>query len=335
MPFSKQQIPVNPDPPEPDDSSTLRPLNAVSSEFDRSIIGIPAEDDEFTRGLIFSFDPSTGLPSVSSTSQESEHEVEGSPYEPSRSSNNTSSLNILTPMFTPQSVSEASSGLHPRSAPSQSGGSSDGGSSVHDANDIQSLSVSLQVTAGTSEAACSPNLNPTLTNLPVACVQPPSTMSPVVHPSSSEYFDIVEDVNDPRMVIDIDPNDIEFLAEIIRRGGPSRPGYSAQALDLMDLTDAQISQTTTSPQPHLAEGSKQRETHESIGRRTRVVSNRNERVSQPNHHPRGRRASNKDETENVKLMRQIGVCLPCLVNHEHVSVSYKYHCSRAALILEV
>lgn len=332
MSSSKQQTPVNPDPPNPADSSTLRPLNAVSADFDRSILGIPAEDDEFTRGLIFSFDPSTGLPSVSSTSQESEDPLAGSPYEPSRSSNNTSSLNILTPIFTPQSVSDASSGLHPRSAPSQSVGSSDGGSSVHEADELQSLSVPLKVTAGTSEAACSPKPIQTLTYLPMAGVQPSSTVSPVVHPSSSEHFSIPEDVNDPRMVIDIGPNDIKFLAEIIRRESPSRPGYPAQALDLMDLTDDQISQTTTSPQPGLAKGSKHGETHESIWKHTRA---RKERVSQPKHHPKGRRASDKDATENVKLMRQIGVCLPCLVNHEHVSISYKYHCSRAALILEV
>lgn len=324
MPFSKQQTPVNQDPPNPADSSALRPLNAVSSDFDRSILGIPAEHDEFTRGLIFSFDPSTGLPSVSSTSQESEDPVEGSPYEPSRSSNNTSSLNISTPIFTPQSVSEASSGLHPRSALSHSIGSSNGGSSVDEAEDIQSLSVSLQVTAGPSEAACSPNHNQTLTTLPVACVPPPSTMSPVVHQSSSEDFGIVEDGNDPRMVIDIGPNDIKFLAEIIRWEGPSRPGYPAQALDPMDLVDDQISPPSTSPESEPAEGSKQGKIHESIGKHATAASNRKERVSQPKHHPKGRRASNKDENEHTKLMRHIGVCLPCLVNHEHVSVPYMY-----------
>ena len=316
MPFSKQQTPVNPDPPNPADFQTLRPLNAVSSDFDRSILGIPAEDDEFTRGLIFSFDPSTGLPSVSSTSQESEDPVEGSRYEPSRSSNNTSSLNVFTPIFTPQSVSDASSGLHPRSAPSQSGGSSDCGSSVHEADDIQSLSVSIKVTAGTSEAACSPKPIQTLTHLPMAGVQPPSTMSPVVHPSSAEHFVIPEDVSDPRMVIDIGPNDIRYLAQIIRREDPSRPGYLAQALDPMDLMDDQIS-----PQPESAEGSKQGEIHETIRKHTKAVSKRKKRVTQPKHHPKGRRPSDKDANENVKLMRQIGVCLPCLVNHEHVSVS--------------
>lgn len=307
MPF-----PANPDLVNPADSSTLRQLYTVSSDFDRSILGIPAEDDEFTRGLIFSFDPSTGLPSVPSTSQESADLVEDPPYEPSRSSNNTGSLKI----FTPQSVSDAQGGLHPRSVSSRSVGSSDAGSSVHEADSSQDLPISAQISAGTNEIATSPNLIQTPTYLPMVGTHTPSTMPPADDLSYSEHCGPWEDINDPREVIDIGPNDIKYLAEILRREDPSRLGDPAQALDPMDLMDDETRQSTTSLQSELARGlnSNHGEIHKSIGTHTRAVSNGKERVSQLRHNTKSRRA-----IEKVKLMRQIGACLPCLVNHEQVS----------------
>lgn len=323
MPYSKQQTP---DPLDHADSSIPRPVDAVASDFNRSILGIPAEDDEFTRGLIFSFDPSTGLPSVPSTSQESEDPDEN--YEYSQPSNNTSSVRI----FTPQSVSDASSGLNPRSAPAQSVASSDGGSSVNEADNLQSLSVSLKVAARASEAASSTKLTQTPTYLPMTGVQSTLTKSLEVDSSSSDHSGNPEKMNDPRVIIDIGPNDIEYLANILRQEDPSRLGIPAQALDPMDLVDDSIGQSTTSPQPELAQSSEYAGLHESVGIHTGAGSKGKGRISQPGHK---RRASSKDNKEHLKLMRQIGSCLPCLVNHESVSVSDKYPYSRAALTLEV
>lgn len=304
MPYSGHQTPAKKDPPNPADLSFSRPAGPASSDFDRSILGIPAEDDAFSRALISSFDSSTRLPSVPSKSQESEDPSGHPAYGLSHPSNNTSSVRILTP----QSTSDASSSLHPRSAPAQSVGSSDGGYSVNGAEELQSLSISLKVATGASEAASSTELTQVQTYLPMTGGQLTSTNSLAVHPSVSEHSGNLDRMNDPRVIIDIGPNDIEYLTNIMRQEDPGRLGIPAQALDPMDLVDDSISQSTTLPR---------------------------ERVSRPSHNLRARRPSSKDEREKMKLMRQIGVCLPCLVNHEHVSVSEKYPQSRAALTLEV
>ena len=318
MSYSKQQTLASP--LDPADSSVSGPVDAAPSDFDRSILGIPAEDDEFSRGLIFSFDPSTGLPSVPSTSEESEDPDGNHTYELSHPSNNTSSVKI----FTPQSVSDASSGLHPRSASAQSVGSSDGGSSVNEADELQSLPISLKVAVGASEAASSTKVTQTPTYLPMIGVQSTSTKSLAVTSSSSDHSGKLESMNDPRVIINIGPNDIEYLEKILRQEDPSRLGIPAQALDPMDLVDDSIGPSTTSLQRELANGSKYGKIHTSAGSHTGAGSKGKGRVSQASHKLKCRRPSDQYDKEHLKLMRQIGVCLPCLVNHEHVSISDKY-----------
>lgn len=324
MPFTaaSQQTPINPYLPNTNDHITFRPIDRMSLSFDRSIIGIPAEDDDFTRGLTFFFDPSTGQPSVHSTSEESEDLGETPPYEPSLSSNTTSSHKVLTP----PSVLDASAGLHPRIVSSRSGGSSDGGSSDRGPHRQQSPSVSARVSAGTSQAASSPILvqTPTYTEgSPTATPMSPTVDSPIPEP-----FGPHQDLSDPRAIIDIDRNDVRCLEEIMSLEGQSRPGNSARLSDEMDLGDAETNQSLV---PFHSEDLQDSETSDGevrkkIGISPKGLAIRTSSAPRSRSNPTGLPESTKNgvkkakSSETTKLMRQLGVCLPCLVNHEKVSI---------------
>lgn len=319
MPFSTQQTPAHPDLQNPASSSTFRSLDAVSSNFDRSILGIPAEEDEFTRGLIFPFDPSTGQHSVPSTSQESEDPDETPPYDPSQSSNNTSSHKI----FTPQSVSDASDGLHPRIPSSRSVASS-----VHEADGSHTWSMSARASAGTSNAASSAMVIQTPTHLPTAGSHTATTMSPTVDSPIPNPFGLFQDMIGLKAIIDIDGNDVKCLAEIMSLENQTQLGSPVRASDPMDL-DNQISQPIAPSQSEIAQGSKtkNRRVSQTTETHTRAVPKAKRRVSRSRPNPTGPRASTQDaiekskSRERKKLMRKIGVCLPCLVNHEQVSAA--------------
>lgn len=306
MSFANYQTTADPHLLNPADSSTPGLLHGGSSNFDRSILGIPAaEDDEYTRGLTFFFDPSTGQPSVASTSEESDNPGEASPYEASPSSNNTGSRRV----FTPKSVSDTSGGLHPLLLSSASVGSSDGGWSDGGADHPHPPSVSARASAGSSQVASMPMPTQTPTLLPTSGKYGASTMSPeAVDPRIAQPFSPLEDMSDPRGIINIDQNDVNFLVGILSPEDQSRQGDSAQALDPMDLMDNQSSQGIA-PQ---------------TGKHTGAVTARTPGASRRWQNPWRRRATTKDvtekakSTENQKLMRLLGSCLPCLVNHEKV-----------------
>ena len=217
--------------------------DGVFSHFDRSILGIPSEDDEFTRGLIFSFDPTTGQPSVASTSQGSEGLGERLSGEASRSSHKTSSPKV----FTPQSVSDATSSLHPQIASPRSVESFDRGSPRRELHCPHTLSVSACASAGTSSAAASPVSSQTPTHLPAVDSYGATTMLPSVNSFVNEPWGNHGSMLDPRTIIDCNEDDFAKLEDILNQEDPSRAA------------------------------------------------------------------------ERGTLMRQLGVCLPCLVNHERVS----------------
>ena len=324
MSFSNQQTPAHPDLQKHVSSSTFRSLDAVPLKFDRSILGIPAEDNDFTRGLRLPFVLSTGQRSVPSTSQEFEDPVETSPYEPSQSSNNNSSHKILTP----QSVSDASDGLHPRVSSSRSVASSDGASPVHEADGSHIWSISVQASADTSDAASSAIIIQTPTHLSTAGIYTATTMSPTVDSPYPISFGPLEDMDDPKAIIDIDGTDVKWLEEKMGLENPTQLGSPAQASDPMDL-DNQVSQPIAPSPSEIAQGSKEkhRRVPQSTGAQTRAVAKNKRRASRSKPNPTGPPASTQDATEKpksserVRMMRKIGVCLPCLVNHEQVSIA--------------
>lgn len=321
MPFASNQTPADSQLLSHADFSTPRPLDVVSSSFDRSIIGIPAEDDEFTRGLTFFFDPSTGQPSVPSTSGDSDNRGETPPYEASRSSNNPSSCRVLTP----KSVSDASGGLHPRIVSSRSAGSSEGGPSDGEADRPHPPSVSARASAGSSQAASPPTSIQASSHMPTAKDHMATTISPAVDPPTPESPGPFGDMSALRAIFTVEPNDVRFLEMIM---DPSRSGNLAQALDPIDLMDNHVSRSIAPPHPHMAQ--RARIEHEkrnpSTRSRTELVAIKARRGSEPGSNRKRPRVRTKDAKESArtadkkKLMRKIGACLPCLVNHEEVSI---------------
>lgn len=316
MPPSNQQSPAHKELLSPANPVALRPHDRVSSDFDRSRLGIPAENDEYNRGLIFFFDPSTGQPSVSSTCEESDVPRETPPYQPSQSSDHSSSYKINTP----QSISDIPGGLQPRAVASASVGLSDGESSECGLDHPCPPSVSARASVGPFEAPPSPETIQEATSLLTAGSSTVTAMSPTLGPSLTEASDPLGDMSGPQAIIHINQDDVGFLEKIM----------SAPLSDQMDLLDNLIGQSITPPHPEAIRNSeaKREEAHRTTLTHTPV---RKRKCPRPRPDPMGPRPTTKDTTdkeklEKAKLMRRIGVCLPCLVNHEGVSCSQKDLC---------
>ena len=280
MPFSHQHTPWYYDPQRASDPGTLGQLNQMPSNVNRTILGIPADDDEYTRGLIF-FDPSIGQSSTLSRSEESEDPRETPPYEPSQSSNNTSSRKV----YTPQSDSDNSAGFIHRALSSQSGGSADGESGLSQAEHPHPPSVSVCATFGTSDAASSPKSFVERDDQPTAENFSATTMSSPVNLWFSGYPGPSEHTSNIRAGFNLEQDDIDYLENM-------------------------MSQDTRYDSVHQRRGSRTTRTPKAAG---------------PRLDPMGLRASTKSridraQIEKVKMMRRIGVCLPCLVNHEPVRI---------------
>ena len=303
MPFSQPVSPADTDLLSPVRPSSHRQPDHLPSTFDRSILGIPAENDEYTRGLIFFFDPSTGHPSVHSTSSGSD-DLGGTPYEPSLSSNNTSSRKVNTP----QSDSDAPTGLHPELVSSPSIGSPDVESSDTGVEHHHHPSVS---SSASFEACEIPSSNPTRNpaDMFMTWSFTPSTISPTDnlpmpgHPGPSEG-----------MVEKYSPDDFGYLANMMGQNAPS------QMVIRDGMSDGPIQPENAQDSAPNHEGSPQR-----LGTRTTTVVMRTPKGPSSRTGPIEPRGSTKNKMERtqaiekVKMMRRLGVCLPCLVNHEPVS----------------
>ena len=342
--------------------TSARTPERVTPKFDRSIIGIPSENDEYTRGLTF-FDPFTGVPSVHLTSEGSEdlsesladvpsrlsnnpgiilspertqsslYPCESPPYEPSRSSNNSSSRKV----FTPQSASDFSGGLHPRLTSPKSVISSDSESSNRVSN-VLHTSVSACASAGDSEAAHSQLLYRTPVQSRLTESRSETNASPTIYPSISEPIDPLQDMSDPRDTINIDWQDIRNLEKIMSFEHTCRQGMQERAYPHWDRLNAQNNQLIATPHSELAQGSERRMglapqagTHP-ITAAIRTPKNPRSRSNPMGLSPSTSHPEERERAEEVRMMRRIGSCLPCLVNHEKVSewrkqvyLSQEYH----------
>lgn len=270
MPFSTQHISEPGDLLTVDDPGALRPVDQEPATLDRTILGIPNENDEYTRGLTFFYDPSTGQPSAPSTSEESEDPINASPYEPSVSSDNTGSRIV----YTPQSDSDVPVDLDSQVvSPVRS---SDSGSCQGKADRTPLPSVSACATAGTTTAPASPTSVVHVDSLPAAGSFTPMNLSLTVN------------LMDPNELgpsnMNLDQDDIEFLKDAMKKS-----------------------------------------MEEEVSQRKGMRMTRTPKSGRTRHDPIGPRGSTKTGTEKAqliektKMMRRLGVCLPCLVNHEPVS----------------
>ena len=314
MLFSTQQIPAMSNLLNETESSIYQPLDIMPPTLNRRFLGIPAEHDEFSRGLIFFSDPSTGQPSLHSTGQESESRGENPAYQHSQSSNDTSSHIV----FTPQSTSDSSDGPHPQVISPRSGRSPESELYNRDAIHRQWPSVSARASAGTTEVAPSPALSQVPAHMPMTAESSAATMSPDVDMLMPEPFDLLEDMKDPREIILIGPSDVEVLEEMMKSGIASGPGYQAQIFNEMPLASAQINDSMAPHHSEFVQGLEptSREAGQRMGMNQKELAIRTKRASRSKN-PRG---LTKDAIEKSKVIRRIGSCLPCLVNHEPVSI---------------
>ena len=246
-----------------DGPGALRPVDQEPTTVDRGIFGIPNEDDEYTRGLTFIYDPSTGQPSAPSTSEESEDLINTSPHKFSISSDNTGSRIV----YTPQSGSDDPTDLHSQVVSPKSVGSSDSGSCQDKANRPPPHSVSARATSGTITAPASP-----------------ANLTPI---SMSLAFNSLPSDDPGPSNLNLDQDDFKFLEDEIQK-----------------TKEEEVSQR---------KGPRMTRTPKSAGSRHDPMG------------PRGSTRTGMDKAqliEKTKLMRRLGVCLPCLVNHEPVSLGF-------------
>ena len=249
------------------------------------------------------------------------------PYEPSRSSQAPSSRQV----FTPRSVSDASGGLHRRPLSSRSVGSSDGGISEFGVERQYSFSVSVRVSAGSTSRPVSSQemIQPLFT---------PAMMSPEIDPSIPGSSGSGGEPKDPRAIIWIDTNDVRLLEELMNQeSDPARvlvdqtdpredPGNPMD--DPMEVVKDEIPQPVSPSHSGFAQGSRIRcgGVAQRTTTHTRAGKRRAQKVSRSRPRLTGQQASAEDAIETpgpremAKLMRLIGSCLPCLVNHEKVSI---------------
>ena len=299
MSFSNQQTRAHSNLTNPAYSTTFTSLDRVSSTFDRSILGILNDNDEFNRPLALVTDRPTGQSSVQSMSEDSGAQSECPAYDPSLSSNNTNSQKV----FTPQSVSDASGSLHPRIASSRSGGSSDGGYSDCSVANGHSPSLFTHASAGASQAAPSPISSQTPIELPLAGICTPSAMSLALDEPFFGPFDPFERMTDAQPILELNEDDLRFLKERMDADKSSRVGIPAQLSDRMNVLLVQRPRGDSFNLPTRT----QRVPRSKAKQRRQQVSSRNA-------------VEKAKATEHSRLIRQIGSCLPCLVNHEQVGV---------------
>lgn len=156
-------------------------------------------------------------------------------------------------------------------------------------------------------------------------------------PPIPQSFSPLEDMTDPQTIIDIGPNDVRFLRGLISLEGPPQMSNTADLMDVsmdpaddpLDLMDDQTSQSVA---PSLSESAQHSETkygglNQKTKQDTREGKRRAPKASRRKRGPMGQQATGKyaiekpKSKEQTKLMRKLGACLPCLVNHEPVSLA--------------
>lgn len=288
-------------------------------ESERTLIGIPpAEPDEHDRGLFFFFDSWTGQPSQTSASEDSEYAIPEGSIKASPSLDSTSLPQAMTPQSNrdvprmedpqtrPNGSKTSSSGFGALNTPSASGPAS------LEAHNAQSSPVLLQTQSGswTSEGRTLPTFSPS----------PDRTSSDPVDPLEG----INDRVSDPRDTIIINQEDINFLQGLEAQGAQHQPNNSDDSM--VPLHDPR--QVTRHGSPNAKKvpkkipkkmNSTKNELHISTYQSSNLVMRqRNDRRTQVV--KKERRPRTEEERKRDRTLREIGVCLRCLFNHETVSV---------------
>ena len=295
------------------DSRSQESSRGFDINSERSLIGIPpAEPDEHDRGLFFFFDSWTGQPSQSSASEESEYTV---PEESSKASPPDHSAS-LPPAMTPQSdldlqrMEDSQSRLKGSRASSASG---------YDVPDTPSGSGSASL--GTNQAHSSQLLLQTQSGSWTSDIRTPTPLSPSPNRTNSDLIDPLEGINNPRDTIIINQEDLDFLQLLKAWEVQGQPNNSDDGLSPLHYPGRNSRQDAPN-ESKLLEGTKKKKKKKSHHLRSYpsdlVVRHKDDPKAQVG--KKERRPLTDEERKRARALREIGVCLRCLFNHETVSV---------------
>lgn len=298
---------------------TLSPETSRSEEstgFDvnseRSLIGIPpAEPDEHNRGLFFYFDSWTGQPSHASASEESEHSGPAGSLEAPLSDHSTSLPHAMTPRSDPHiptiensqirlngSISSSASGLDVPGTPS--------------ASELASLC--------THNSQSAPNLLQAQSGSWLSDGRTPPPMSPSPDHTSSDHVDPLEGIKNPRDTIIIDKDDIDFLHLLTAREGQGQPNKSDDGVIPLHEPDLATRYGFENGWKSLEKTrTRKKESHNTPSHSSTLV-HRQRNAPRTQGVKKERRTLTEEGRKRARALREEGVCLRCLVNHETVSV---------------
>ncbi|CAF9928416.1 MAG: hypothetical protein ALECFALPRED_004053 [Alectoria fallacina] len=291
------------------DSRSQESSRGFDINSERSLIGIPpAEPDEHDRGLFFFFDSWTGQPSQSSASEESEYTV---PEESSKASPPDHSAS-LPPAMTPQSdldlqrMEDSQSRLKGSRASSASG---------YDVPDTPSGSGSASL--GTNQAHSSQLLLQTQSGSWTSDIRTPTPLSPSPNRTNSDLIDPLEGINNPRDTIIINQEDLDFLQLLKAWEVQGQPNNSDDGLSPLHYPGRNSRQDAPN-ESKLLEGTKKKKKKKSHHLRSYpsdlVVRHKDDPKAQVG--KKERRPLTDEERKRARALREIGVCLRCLFNHE-------------------
>lgn len=307
----------------PDNLNFWRSLDGATQMADRAFIGIPAEDDEYTRALFFPIDPSPGERSMPFSSQESDQFDEANSYDASESGTG----DVACPVFTPPSSSDAPVRSQPQIMLNGSRNSSTRG-----AGSLQTPSASGSASLGPSQGMGSPILIQTQPQIPKSKSWTPEILSPSPEATASGHPILLEGMSDPRETFMLEQGDIDFLLQGIQNQSQSES--SPPVLSPSHLLDNTLHLSALGSSLPVANTWV---TEAPVAGHTRLAP-----IRTPVSHS-GSQATKKERAaltltarEKAHKVREIGACLRCLVNHEPVRSNHKIpFLSRPTLTQEV
>lgn len=297
---SPEQIFACPNLLSPNDFGFRRSLNGATQMAERAFIGIPADDLEYSGAPFSHMGISTRQRSVPSASQESDQFDDTHSYDASQSSVPNDACRVCTP----SSSSDAPNELQPQIMLNGSWASSTGG-----AGSLHTPSVSGSTSLDTNRRVGSSIVLQTQSQISTSRSWTPEILSPSSEVQGPRPFDPLEGMGDPREIIMLDQEDINFLLRELENSshvpGPSNlPNNGPQMYGLGSTSpmaaDTRNVEAPAPERPHLSP------------MRTPKKSSGSQAIKKE------RAALTSSSREKAQKVREIGACLRCLVNHEPV-----------------
>lgn len=284
-----------------------RSHNRATQMADRAFIGIPAEDVEYSRTSLSHVGFPVRARSVPSASQESDQFDEVYSYDGSHSG----IANTACPVFTPQSGSDAPTNSQPQIMLNDSWTSPTGGPGSR-----HTPSISDSASLGMGSGMESPTLLSMQAQVSASRFCTPEALSPS-EAMDSEQFDLLGGMSDTQETLRLGQEDIDFLQELQRIENQSPLQSSPNLLAWSHLSEDDPHVFVLGSSSPVPADTWTLETP--VTERTEMTPARRSKVpSGPRVNKKERAALTSTARARAQKLREIGVCLRCLVNHESV-----------------